>query len=164
MPLPHLESSGLDLDVTDDISFLDPTRHWTLSVPTVRFDLTQLKKPTQNTMYLINSPTSQLISEYASSHKIFTDVSKTADGIAVAAASSRFYRNLYACRLSGDRAIYTAELRAILLAQKHVYYSKEKSFPMILSYSFAALQGIYNVKFDHPVLIKIQKLYLQLLP
>ena len=46
--LPHLESSGLDLDVIDDTSVLDTP--WTLSVPksTIRFDLTQFKKETTN--------------------------------------------------------------------------------------------------------------------
>ena len=42
--------------------------------------------------------------------------------------------------LSFDSSIYTAELRAILLALKHVYYSKEKSF-LILSDSLSSLKG-----------------------
>ena len=45
--LLHLESSGLDLDVIDDTSILDSAL-WTLSVPTVRFHLTQFKKESTN--------------------------------------------------------------------------------------------------------------------
>ena len=63
----------------------------------------------------------------------------------------------YACRLPGDISIYTAELRAILLALNHVYHTKEKSF-LILSDSLSTLQAIHNLKYDHP-LIKIHELY-----
>ena len=55
------------------------------------------------------------------------------------------------CVLPDDSSIYTAELRAILLALKHGYYSKEKSF-LILSDSLSSLQSILNLKYDHRVL------------
>ena len=93
---------------------------------------------------------------------MFTDGSKTDDGVAAAAVSSRNYKKPYAYRLPGDSSIYTAELRAILLALKHVYHSKQKSF-LILSDSLSALQAIHNLKYDHPVLIKIHELYSQLI-
>ena len=61
-----LESSGLDIGVTDDVAILD-SAPWTvgLSVPTVRSDLTQFKKETTNPVtyhhtYLV------LISDYPS--------------------------------------------------------------------------------------------------
>ena len=49
-------------------------------------------------------------------------------------------------------------MRAIHLALKHVYYSKEKSF-LILSDSLSSLQSILNLKYDHPVLVQILELY-----
>ena len=58
-------------------------------------------------------------------------------------------------------SIYTAELRAIPLALKHVYYSKEKSF-LILSDSLSSLQSILNLKYDHPVLVQILELYTEM--
>ena len=67
----------------------------------------------------------ELISDYPSYHTFFTDGSKTKFEVAAAAVSSRNYKMPYACRLPGDSSIYTAELRAILLALKHVYHSKE---------------------------------------
>ena len=52
-------------------------------------------------------------------------------------------------------------MRAILLALKHVYYSKEKSF-LILSDSLSSLQSILNLKYDHPVLVQILELYTEM--
>ena len=58
---------------------------------------------------------------------MFTDNSKTADGVAAAAVSSRDYKKAYACRLLGDSSIYTVELCAILLGLKHVYHKQSKT-------------------------------------
>ena len=52
-------------------------------------------------------------------------------------------------------------MRAILLALKHVYDSKEKSF-LILPDSLSSLQSILNLKYDHPVLVQIFKLYTEM--
>ena len=106
-----MESSGLDIHEIDDVAILD-TAPWTLSVPTVRFDQTQFKKETTNPVAYQKSYL-ELISDYPSYHTIFTDASKTDDGVAAAAVSSRNFKNPYACRLP-DVAIYTAELRANL--------------------------------------------------
>ena len=38
LKLPHLEKPRINLELTDDVSFLD-IAPWTLLVPTVRFDL-----------------------------------------------------------------------------------------------------------------------------
>ena len=65
------------------------------------------------------------------------------------------------CRLSDDNSIYTAELRAILLALKRVYCSKRKSF-FILSDSLSSLKAIFNLKYEHPVLVQILELYMDL--
>ena len=59
-----------------------------LSVPTVRFDLASFKKDTTNPeihkqLYL------QLISEYPLSEFFFTDGSKTKEGVAAAAISTK---------------------------------------------------------------------------
>ena len=67
----------------------------------------------------------------------------------------------FTCRLPDDSSIYTAELRAILLALSHVYYSKEKSF-LILSNSLSSLQSILNLKYHHPVLVQILELYTEM--
>ena len=48
------------------------------------------------------------------------------------AVSTKRINKPFTCRLPDDSSIYTADLRAILLALRYVYYSKEKSF-LILS-------------------------------
>ena len=67
----------------------------------------------------------------------------------------------FTCQLPDNSSVYTAELRAILLALKHVYYSKEKSF-LILSDSLSSLQSILNLKYDHAVLVQILELYTEM--
>ena len=133
--LPHLESSGLDLDVIDDTSILD-TAPWTLSVPTVCVDLTQFKKESRNPVTYRQSYL-ELISDHPSYHNTFTDGSTTNDGVSAAVVSSINYKKPYAYRLPCYSSIYTAELRAILLALKHIYHSKAKYF-LILSDSRSA--------------------------
>ena len=143
--------------MVDSASSLDIVP-WKLSVPAVRFDLASLKKDTTNPnkqLYL------QLISEYPLSEKIFTDGSKTEEGVAAVAGSTKRMAKPYTCWLPDDSSIYTAELRAILLALKHVHYSKEKSF-LVLSDSLSSLQSILNLKYDHPVLVQILELYTEM--
>ena len=103
----------------------------------------------------------QLISEYPLSEKKFTDGSKTEEGVAGAAVSTKRINKPFTCRLPDDSSIYTAELRAILLALKHVYYSKGKSC-LILSDSLSSLQSILNLKYDHPILVQILELYIEM--
>ena len=79
--------SRLNQNLVDDAPSLDIVP-WKLSVPAVRFDLASFKKDTTNPeiykqLYL------QLISEYLLSEKIFTDVSKTEEGGAAAAVSTK---------------------------------------------------------------------------
>ena len=71
----------------DDAPSLDIVP-WKLSVPAVRFDLASFKKDTTNPdiykqLYL------QLFSEYPLSETIFIDGSKTEEGVAAAAISTK---------------------------------------------------------------------------
>ena len=55
------------------------------------------------------------------------------------------------------------ELRAILLAPRHVYHSREKSF-LVLPDSPSPHQAISNMKiYDHPILGKILELHMELI-
>ena len=153
--LPHLEKSKLNLNLVDSASPLHIIP-WKLSVPIVRFDLTSFKKDTTN-LEIYKQLYLQLIFEYPLSEKVFTDGSKTEAGVAAAAVSTKRMKKPFICRLPDDSSIYTAELRAILLALKHVHYSKEKSF-LIVADSLSSLQSILNLKYDHPVLVQILEL------
>ena len=79
---------------------------------------------------------------------LFTDGSKTEEGVAVAAVSTKHVCKPYTCQLLDKR-----ELWAFLLAFRHAYHSKQKSF-LILSDSLLSLQAIFNLKYNHSVLIK----------
>ena len=107
--MPHLEKSKLNLNLVDDVPSLDIVP-WKLSVPAVRFDLTSFKKDTTNPeiykqLYL------ELISEYSLSETFFTDGSKTEEGVAAAAVSTKWINRPFTCWLPDDSSIYTAELR-----------------------------------------------------
>ena len=147
---PLGEISKLKLNPVDDAPSLDIVP-WKLSVPVVHLDITNFKKDTTNPeiykqFYL------QLISEYPLSEFFFTDGSETEKGVAAAAVSTQRINEPFTCRLPHHSSIYTTELRAILLALRHVYCSKGKSF-LILS-----LRSIFNLKYDHPVLVQILEL------
>ena len=132
------------------------TASWTLSAPTVRIDLTKFKIDTANPethkqFYL------QLIEEYPLSEFVFTDGSKTEEGVTAAAVSTKQIHKPFTCRLPDDSSIFAADMRAILLALKHVYCSKGKSY-LILSDSLLSLQLLFKLKYDHPALAQILEL------
>ena len=81
--------------------------------------------------------------------------------MAAAAVSTKRINKPFTCWLPDDISVYTAELRAILLALKHVYYSKGKSF-LILSDSLSSLQSIFSLKYDHPALVQMLDLYTEM--
>ena len=101
--LPHLEKSKLNLNLVDDAPLRDIVP-WKLSVPAVRFDLASLKKDTTNPeiykhLYL------QLISEYPLSELFFADGSKTEEGVAAAAISTKRIKKPCTCRLPDDLSL-----------------------------------------------------------
>ena len=112
--LPHLEKSKLNLNLVDNAPLLDIVP-WKLSVPAVCFDLTSYKKDTTN-LEIYKQLYLQLISEYPLSEKLFTQLYQLNE-----------LKKTFTCWLPDDSSIYTSDLRAVLLALKHVYYSKEKN-------------------------------------
>ena len=77
---------------------------WKLSVPAVRFDLDSFKKDTTNPeiykqLYL------QLISEYPLSEFFFTDGSKTEEGVAPAAVSTKRITKIFYMSVPGHVGI-----------------------------------------------------------
>ena len=82
-------------------------------------------------------------------------------GLLLLPGSLEYVINIFTSRLPDDSSIHTVELRAILLALKHVYYSKGKSF-LILSDSLWLFQSVLNLIYDHPVLVQILQLYTEM--
>ena len=155
----HLEKSKLNLNLVDDASPLDIIP-WKLSIPVVRFDFTSFKKDTTN-LEMYKQLYLQLISEYPLLENFSPTVLKQRTELLRRLYQLNELYKPFTCRLPDDSSVYTAELRAILLALKHVYYSKGKSF-LILSDSFSSLQSILNLKYDHPVLVPILELYTEI--
>ena len=125
--IPHLEKSKLNLNLVDDASPLDIVP-WKLSVPAVRFDLTSLKKDTTNPeiykqLYL------QLISESPLSEKYFTHGSKTEDGVAAVAVSTKRINLLpVSCRVES----YSFSSQTCLLFQRKIVFDIIR-FPLIFT-------------------------------
>ena len=116
--LPHLEKSKLNLNLVDDAPLLDIVP-WKLSVTAVRPDLTNFKKDTTNPeiykqFYL------QLMSEYPLSEIFFTDCSKTEEGVAAAAVSTKRINKPFTCRLPDDSSIYIQQ--TCLLFQRKIVF------------------------------------------
>ena len=91
--------------------------------------------------------------EHDDCFSIFTDGSKTDEGVgyAIAYESSSESR-----RIPKEASVYTAELLAILLALKRVYQMRPKSF-VIVSDSRSALMAIESYNSPHPIVIEIQE-------
>ena len=124
--LPHLEKSKLNLKLTDDACFLDIIP-WTLSAPAVRFDVNKYKKRYD---YITPKPTNNPICNFLHSYfpppdRIFIEGSKTEEGVAEAAVSTKQIYKLYTCRPPDDSFIFTGGLGAIPLplTLRHVYHS-----------------------------------------
>ena len=140
--LPPLKKSKLNLDLIDNVPVLG-IAPWTLSVPTVRFDLTNFKKDTTDPetykqFYL------KLVSEFPSSEKILTDSSKTDEGVMLPRqyppnVSENHTHVIF--RTTVQYILQSFELSfKIALCLRHVYHSQEKCF-LILSDSLSSLQA-----------------------
>ena len=148
--LPDSEKSKINLHLIDHAFFLD-IAPWTL---TVRFDLTKFKKDNQsgNTRFYL-----QLITEYPLSEFFLKQIHRRFENRGRSHCGGCLLT--FTCGLPDDSSIYTAELQASRLALKRVYCSRERSF-VILSDSLSSLQTIFNLKYDHPILVQILELYM----
>ena len=81
--------------------------------------------------------------------------------MAAAAVSLRHPQYPSQVRLPDSCSVFTAELRGILLALKHIYQSEEKYF-LILSDSLSALQAISTRKITQPLLADIHDIHSKL--
>ena len=91
------------------------------------------------------------LSAFDDHKKIFTDGSK--DGSKVSAAAVCDGR-VFLSRLPDNASIFTAELRAILLAINLINTSSSKAF-VILVDSLSSIQAIENRNWSHPVVQEI---------
>jgi ribonuclease HI len=110
--------------------------------------LAKRAKPHQKSF---QSTYNQIIGDHPTHVKIFTDGSKEDEKVAAAAVSDG---RVSLCRLPDNASIFTAELRAILMATKIIETSHRKNF-LILVDSISCIQAIENRNWSNPNVLEI---------
>ena len=160
--LDHLEDAEIDSSSICTKKKISDTPSWHLQSADVNFDLTRHRKQTTSCV-VYKQAFLEMCTHFPNHQKIFTDGSKTDDGVGSAALLfSKTKQKKFSLRLRTDASIYTAELQALILALKLAYQSKERSF-LILSDSLSALQAIATRSFEHPLLFEFHELHTSLL-
>ena len=109
-----------------------------------------------------NTPSSQLKQSFIShmrkhvdTKQIFTDGSKSPEGVGFGVVHGRNYQNRIRGTLPREASVYTAELHAILKALKLIEESTFKKWT-IFSDSQSSIQAITQQNPKHPILRNIQ--------
>ena len=157
--LPHLEAAKLAMERIE-LSERPETSPWLLDTPEVLLNLTQHEKSTTNEL-MYQQFFGELIGDFMDYEKIYTDGSKSADAVGAASVTGHNYNKVFKARLPTCSSIFSAEVKALLLALKMVYQSKRTKF-LILSDSLSSLMAIKEKKLDHPFLIDFFEHYTQL--
>ena len=157
--LPHLEAAKLAMERIE-LSERPETSPWLLDTPEVLLNLTQHEKSTTNEL-MYQQFFGELIGDFTDYEKIYTDGSKSADAVGAASVTGHNYNKVFKARLPTCSSIFSAEVKALLLALKMVYQSKRTKF-LILSDSLSSLMAIKEKKLDHPFLIDFFEHYTEL--
>jgi kelch-like protein 2/3 len=100
-------------------------------------------------------------SNYKGCEVIFTDGSLKDESAAAAAVSNKNFNVPLQLRLPDGSSVYSAELRAIILALKRIYQSQNNTF-LVVSDSLSSLEAISRRKITHPLLVDIHDLHTEL--
>ena len=156
----HLEQ------IKDDMDYITPYALtniplWSLNSPSVRLDLNKLKK-SETDSAVFKQHFLELCADYPSHQRIFTDGSKDDLACSAAAILTCKFPKTAAVKLHNQCSVYTAELKAILLALSIVSNSSSKKF-LICSDSLSSLSSIANLRLDHPLLTDITNMLYKLI-
>ncbi len=146
---PDIDAAGLDLDHIAKYAVPD-TPPWKFEQPTVIFDLTRHTKATTDPS-IFRSDFFEIKDKHSTYTPIYTDGSKCGDRVAAAAAVPQ---GELKSRLPDKTSIFSAELRAILLALDCADVSWKTQF-ILFSDSLSSLQAIHNLKTDHPIVRQV---------
>ena len=127
-------------------SFID-TPPWLFTTPTVNLEFTQYKKQNLN-CFLVNHLFNNIKIKYPNYQQIYTDGSKTENGVGCAVVVDQ---QEFTWRLSSLSSIYTAELFALWQALLICESSHHSSF-IIYSDSLSSIQSISNIYSQDPLL------------
>jgi ribonuclease HI len=123
---------------------------WTIDSPIIRFDLRfGIKENIDPMTYLCHFHIFQ--NQYEKYQFLYTDGSKIEGAVGCAALMGR---SSLTNHLPTICSIYTAELRAIILAFKLIKESRKRHF-VICTDSLSSLIAIKNLQYDHPILLDI---------
>ena len=150
---PKMKNTQVDLNLIAEYK-VPETPPWTLEKPTVIFDLTSQRKSNTDSL-IFQSKFNELKSKYPHHSHIYTDGSK--DGKVVASAAV-LDEQISKSRLPDGASIFSAELRAILLALDMVERSTNDKF-VIFSDSLSSLQALDNLKVDNPTVQRVLSKY-----
>ena len=121
-----------------------------VEAPAVSLELLKCKSACDNPLSLVTS-----FKAYASNmvnfNFIYTDVSKTDEGVAAAAVSDSFQAS---CRLPGEATIFSAEAVGILMALRYISSSKHHNF-VICSDSLSCLQSMSSCNLTNSLICDI---------
>ena len=137
--LPHLKEAGIEnISIICDFSKFPDSPPWTFATPEVLFDLCRLRKSCTSSL-AYKALFSELCTRYPSFQTVFTDGSKSDEGVASAAYLSR--TQSCTSHIHSDSSVYTSELNALLLALGMLRSSQHREF-LICTDSLSALQAI----------------------
>ena len=160
--LPRLRAAEVKLEEvkTERLTNEAP---WVHRYPEVNLELAQLKKGATNSE-VYKAELYQVLPKYREYTKIYTDGSKTSEGVGSAAVfpGENGEWNGDERRMPKSSTIFSAECLAISLAMDLALCSKEKRF-LILSDSLSALQTLNNHNDTHFIVKKILRRYQKLL-
>ncbi len=153
---PHFENLGLDTFPVSQVN-LQEFAFWDHHSPPVILDLAEHKKDTTSPAFY-KSKYLEIRSRYEDYETIYTDGSKDEER-----AGAAVYTNVetYSCRLPDGATVFSAELKALLLALEHIRKSQNDKF-IIFSDSLSALQALQGCDFRNSLLMFFLKEYKEL--
>ena len=145
-----LSDTGIRFECIEKSS-LSPVPPWLLKIPTFIYALHDIGTKSEVPPDLFKLKLNELLADFDSFQRIYTDGSKVGAAVAAAAMTGP---TLLVNRLPNSSSILSAEARGILLALSIIESSAHDEF-LILTDSFSCLQSIENRKLDHPLILEI---------
>ena len=133
---------------------IPPEPPWRWNKPDIDLSLTEHSKKTTNPV-ILKAKFFELKHRYPNHSMLYTDGSKTDD--AVAAAAIMQGQNGVQVRLPNQISIFTAELFALRLALRAIYYSDQQRF-IIFTDSLSSLMALKGNDYDNPQVLQIHRM------
>ncbi len=139
------------------VEHLQKFAFWDHKCPPVFLDLAQRKKDSTLPAFYKRKYI-KIRSRYEDHEALYTDGSKDEERAGAAAYTNA---ETYSCRLPDSATVFSAELKALLLALEHVSKSKNNEF-IIFSDSLSAIQALQGCDFRNSLLMLFLKEYKEL--